>query len=142
MHRRESIMQAIDTALTGLATTGQNVERSRVWPVHALPALTIAQGEDTVDDDTPFDDYQRTLGVDIVIHVQDTATLETEINAIAAEVHAALMAAGNLGLAYVTDLQPVGDGAPQLDDAQDIPIGRMSMSYAVQYEHSIDSTEV
>ena len=141
MHRRESIMQAVVSALTGLATTASRVTRSRAWPVSSLPALTIAQGADVFSDQQHLGDVMRELTVEISAHAQGGSTLETDLNAISAEVYAAFMASHNLGLGYVFGVDIVSDSAPDIEGEQNETTARMSMQFNVLYEHSSTSTE-
>lgn len=141
-NRAESILAAVATVLTGLATTGANVERSRAWPVSALPALSVLQGANAVvDDDPELDVVGRRLDVAVISHVQAVGVLETTLNQIAAEVFAALRADETLGLAYVFDVVPEGDDAPELEAEQDQPTARQVLNWSVLYEHSETSTE-
>lgn len=141
MHRRESILAAVATTLTGLTTTGANVTRSRAWPVAALPALTLAQGEDSVLDDDELATIQRVLALEVTVHAQAGQALETDLNAIAAEVYAALVADRSQGLAYVFDTALVSDGAAVIVGEQDQTQGQLVMLFNLRYQHSATSTE-
>ena len=140
MHRAESILDAVTTNLTGLVTTGSQVARGRVWPAPGFPALSIFKGDDLATAE-PLDEEERDLSVSVVALVQATGNPETTLNQIAAEVFAALMADRTQGLAYVFDTALVGDEAPEIEDSQDLPIGRMEMIYTIRYEHSKTSAE-
>ncbi|WP_299077929.1 hypothetical protein [uncultured Paraglaciecola sp.] len=143
-NRAETIMAAIAPLLTGLTTTGANVQRSRAWPVDALPALTIQQGSNTVNEgeDEVFGAILRTLEFSVISQIKGISLLETQLNQIAAEVYAALTADRKLGLAYVFDVRLVGDSEPELEAEQDEPTARQTMTWRVVYEHSETSTEV
>lgn len=142
MHRSESILSAIETALTGLATTGANVARGRAYAVPLFPALTISKGSDSADDDTVLPVLERDLSVFIDIHVNATGNSETALNAIAAEVFAALRADPTLGLSYVYDCALVGEDEPEIEGGQDLPVARMRSTWLVIYEHSTGSAEI
>lgn len=144
MHRRESILQAVTTALTGLTTTGANVSRIRPYAISNLPALTVQQGDDVQADDLQaLGSYMRQLTVEVVAHVQATGTLETTLNQIAAEVHAAMQTGYPFALGYLFDINPSGDSAPEIEGQEsETPIGRMTMTWRIDYEHSTNSTEV
>ena len=143
MNRVETIMAAVATALTGLATTGARVQRLKVWPLDTLPALSIYQGASVVleDDEEVLDSIMRRLEFRVVATVRGTGVLETTLNQIAAEVYAALTADRTLGLAYVFDQRLVGDDVPEVEAEQDQPVARQSMNYSLLYEHSGTSTE-
>lgn len=136
-HRAESILDAVETALTGLTTTGSNVTRGRVWPIDTLPALTIAKGVDQAhDDDESLETLIREMTVSVVCSIQQSGNPETNLNAIAAEVYAALRADPTLGLAYVYDTSLIGDDEIETDDTQDIRVARMVSTWRVVYDHS------
>jgi hypothetical protein len=141
-NRVETIMAAITSQLTGLETTGANVARARAWPVDALPALTIKQGSNTVDEDPAiFSGIMRTLEFTITSQIKTTSALETLLNQITAEVYAVLTANRTLGLPYVFDISLIGDDEPDLEADQDAPTARQMMRWVVSYEHSETSTE-
>ncbi len=141
-HRAESIMAAVTTLLTGLTTTGSRVKRSRAWTVDTLPALTIMQGDNDVENvDAELGLVTRTLELLITSHVKSTDTLETKLNLIATEVFTALRADETLGLAYVFDIVPEGDSAPEIDSDLEKPSATQILNWAVLYEHSETSTE-
>lgn len=139
-HRAESILAAVQTNLTGLATTGANIKRGRVWPTDVRPALSIFKGEDSAGDDS-LDPLDRELSIEIHIHTKQTGNPETHLNSIAAEVFAAMTADISQGLAYVFNTELEGDSAPEIEDAQDLPVARMVSTWVVTYEHSATSTE-
>lgn len=141
MHRRESIMAAVTAALTGLTTTGANVTRARAWPVDTLPALTIAQGEDSVLNEDELGTIQRELNIEISAHAQAGQQLETDLNVISSEVYAALVADRTQGLAYVFDTWLLADSAPPIVGEQDQTLGQLNMTFTLRYEHSDTSTE-
>lgn len=142
-HRAESIMSAAESVLTGLATTGANVERGRVWPVSGLPALTIAKGADAqFSDGEDFDGISRILEFSVSIHVTPTGNPETAAHAILAEVYAALRADITLGLAYAYECEILGDDEIELDDSTDTKKARLVSNWRVYYDHSLESAEV
>ena len=142
MHRRETIMQAVEALITGLTTTTSNVERSRAGPVVALPALTLAQGQDVLADEQEMSSISRDLTVNISAHAQSGQQLETDLNQVASEVYAAMVTDRTLGLDYVYDISLIGDGDPQIEGDQNKTTGRLDMQFVINYEHNETSTEV
>lgn len=140
-HRAESILAGVQTNLTGLATTGANIKRGRVWPTDVRPALSIFKGEDRASDEL-IDPLERELEIEVHIHTKQTGNPETYLNAIAAEVFAAMTADITQGLAYVFNTELAADSAPEIDDAQDLPVARMVSTWLITYEHSPMSTEL
>ena len=141
-HRAESIMAAVATALTGLATTGTRVQRGRPYQVDSVPALTIDMGGDEVlPDARDFSRLTRALQVIITAHVQATTNLETILNTIRAEIFAELMSDITMGLGYVVQIQLEQDAPPEIDAGADQPTARQEMTWTVYYTHSGTSTE-
>lgn len=141
-HRAESILDALTVAVTGLTTTGANVARGRTYPVSVRPALSVFKGEDNVSEaEIELPTVLREMRVSVAIHVHETGNLETALNAIAAEVFAALKSNRTLGLSYVYDTDLIGDDEPEIDDSLDLPTGRMVSNWQVVYEHSEASAE-
>jgi len=143
MHRAEQILAQLETTLTGLGQTGSNVKRTITYKHSTLPALSIQQGEDTVPEEgRNINQLTRVLTVFITAHVKNITTLETDLNAIRAEVFTALMADITQGLNFVISTELVHDGAPETEADQDQPTGRQLQIWRIIYRHSGTSTEV
>lgn len=142
-HRAETILDTVTTLLTGLATTGTNVYRARVYPVDAFPAITVEKGEDIAREaeDAVLDTVLREMVLRVVMHVNQNTNVETTLHQVAAEVYAALAADATLGLSYVFDCDIIGDDAPEIEDSQDLPVARLVSNWAIFYEHSKTSAE-
>lgn len=137
MHRAETIMAAVETAVTGLTTTSTRVERTRVRTVETAPALSIEQGGDDVNPEkSSFPLKARDLNVKIIAHVKNNTAPETQMNLIREEVYAALFADTTLGLAFVEDLDLIGDDEPEFTGEADQITGRQVMNFVVKYRHS------
>ena len=136
-HRAETIMVAVETALTGLATTGTRVIRSRIRPVETAPSLSVEIGSDDVNPDiSSYPRKARDLNIKIVSHVKDNETYDSDLNQIRAEVYAAMMADVTFGLDYVIDTDLIGDDEPEFTGEADQITGRQVMNYVVKYTHS------
>ena len=141
MHKAETILNAIKTALTGLATTGDRVERDRVYPPEQCPALSVNQGgEDPIAGRENMQFQDVALEVEIIIQVK-SGTKSSDLNQIKAEVYAALMADTTQGLAYVHETQWAGDSAPEPSGDAEINTTRCIMRFLVAYRHSYTSKE-
>ena len=140
MHRAESILNAVKTALTGLATTGQYVERDRVFPPEACPALSVNQGSEEPLDQSSTQFQDCVLEVEVVIQVK-SGTSSSDLNQIKAEVYAAMMTDTTQGLTYVHETQWGGDSAPEPSGDAEINTTRCTMRFAVAYRHSYTSKE-
>lgn len=143
--RTEQILAAVKTALTGLATTGANVERGRIYPhqVEKLPALSIMMGADVPAAElmTGLVDWDFSFMVEAAVRVAPDYTdlesgVETELNQVRKEVHIALFADTTLGLSFVHDIIPGPVDQPQLHDEGDAPHGSLAMQFTVRYRSS------
>ena len=136
-HRAESIMAAVETAITGLTTTGARVVRARVRTVENAPALSLEQGADDVNPElSNYPKLARELNIKIFAHVKDNDTADTNLNLIREEVFSAMMADRTLGLAYVVDVDLIGDDEPEFTGDSDQIVGRQQMNFVVKYRHS------
>lgn len=136
-HRAESIMAAVETAITGLTTTGARVVRARVRTVENAPALSLEQGADDVNPElSNYPKLARELNVKVIAHVKDNDTADTNLNLIREEVFSAMMADRTLGLAYVVDVDLIGDDEPEFTGDSDQIVGRQQMNFVVKYRHS------
>lgn len=142
-HKAETILAAITSSLTGLTTTGSRVLRSNAYEVQDanLPGLVVNMAADEVvpgsDGNMAFVD--RLLNVQVHAYIKTTATLDTTLNQIRAEVWAALMADRQQG-ALVIDTRPQGDDAPELD-ALEQGVAKQTLNWQFHYRHSITNPE-
>ncbi len=137
MLRAETILSTVETTITGLATTGSNVIRANVRTVKTHPALTLSQGGDSVDvESSSYPLLYRSLDVNVLAHVKNNTTPETQLNLIREEVYLALMADRTLGLNYVIDINPTGVDQPEITGDADQIVGIMQMNFTVRYTHS------
>lgn len=121
-HVGQQILDAIETQLTGLVTTGNNVYRSRPFPLHPskTPALQIYPG--AMDPDRESDAGLKDGGigefwmlsvlVDVVVTGPDSIAEEKQSWKIQKEVEAILYADKSLG-GLAKDLQLTGVSAPE-----------------------------
>ena len=140
-HRSEQILVAFKSAVTGLTTTGTNVERGRLYDLVNLPALVVEKGGDASVAEQNMSVVDRNLSVKVTAVIQAVSGLETELNKIAAEVYAALLADRTLGLGFVIDLNFSSDAPPVIETGGETPIALMEMTYDIMYRHSYSSTE-
>ena len=137
--RAEQIMVAVLAQITGLTTTGAAVHRGRVYALETVPALTIAQGADIpVDARTGSSTFQDSeLDVVITAHVKSSSTqVDTTLNLIRKEVHAALMDDVTQGLSFVFMTIPKGAAEPRLAGDSEKPTAAMDMAFTFRYRHS------
>lgn len=140
-HRREQILAAVTAAVTGLATTGANVQRGRVYPVAegVDTALTVYQGADAPVDalDLNWHLTDRALVVYVEAHARAAAgVLDGVLNQVEKEVVIALEASPTLGLDFVYDLEQGESEEPELSGEGAKPVGSLRMHWAVKYRRS------
>lgn len=141
MHRAESILEAVKTTLTGLTTTGTNVERSRVYPPDSLPALSINKGKDEREPNpSTMGTVESNIEIKIVVYVKSEA-FTTDLNQICAEVYAAMMASNRLGLAYVEKLRWIEDSEPESSGESETITTQCVITFEVGYTHALTSKE-
>jgi len=140
-HRAEQILDAIKTTVTGLATTGANVARDRVYPIGATinNALSIYQGSDdpaTTEDQSWFILHSfLAFRIDIQIRLSSSIDISQQLNLIRKEIVIALQADPTLGLGFVVDLIE-GSALEPIEDHADQPIAKQSFNWTVHYERS------
>jgi len=140
LHRAEHILEAVKARLTGLATTGSNVQRARVYNFAdtVRDALTIQMGADAPidqagDGNIAFRDH--VLEVQVTAHVKSTA-IDTRLNLIKAEVIVAMLQDRTLGLSYVIDTDEQGWQAPIMTDESDMRAAQCTGIFTVHYRRS------
>lgn len=130
-HRRQTIRDAFAAAVTGLASTGSRVYKSRVYALmdDELPALRVFTPSDAGDGDTigaSVLPLLRRVRVTCEAVVKANSGADAAVDAICEQVEAALTAAPTLSgavqkLAYLTFEQDVsGEGDRQ------VVVGRMT----------------
>jgi hypothetical protein len=137
-HLREQILDAIVTKLTGLATTGANVDRLRVYAHDPadLPSLNIKQGDEEIIEDGVYDYVDRELTVNIEIREQSSSVqLDQTLNLISKEVTIALAADITQGITGLINSSEVGTSEPEPADGEETnkPTALMIMTWLFYY---------
>lgn len=134
-HTRKQIRAAIGVALTGLDSTGAHCFVSRIRPLQAseLPALRVYADDETAQlanlDETHV--YDRTVSIKIEVIAKATAALDDVLDQISKEVEVKLSAGITLQSKKLLPIY-VG-GQADFDDSGDQPVGKLVMSYNVEY---------
>ena len=142
-HKAEQILVTVTDLLAGLDTTGDSVRRSRVydWSDDELPGISVFMGADN-----PADNEARNIGFyDWVLQVRIEAAcksfnysgIDTTLNAIRAEVTAALMLDHKMGLDFVIDTIEQGSDEPELTGEGEKPAARQVFTFTVKYRRSL-----
>ena len=140
-HKAEQILDAFTTAVTGLATTGANVERDKVYNLDdAITAgLSVEMGSDIKRDDETqgWELVMYTLSVVINIYVKQSSStpLSQTLNQIRKEIVVALQAAPTLGLSFVQDTIE-GSALEPVNGPGEKPMSMQRFEWAVVYQRS------
>lgn len=133
--KRESILAAIKTALTGTAGVGTRIYRSRVEPFARgeSPAIVIEPISDTPEQNTSLPTLDWTLRVRIVVieraDIPDQAADDT-----IEDMHSKLMADLTLG-GFAIDVQPAQTSFQLLE--ADEPAGVIFCEYEIRYRSQV-----
>lgn len=131
-HVRQQIRDDIVTTLTGLATTGSNVFRSRIFPLEEtnLPALCVYTKSETSEYDTiglPRS-VNRVLDVAVEAYVKGVSNYDNTLDTIAVEMEEAIAADITLG-GLAKDAQITAFEADFAGDGeQPVAVGRFTVT--------------
>ena len=129
--RRESILTAIRTALTGTTGVSTRIYRSRVEPLARgeLPAIVVEPVGDSAEQNTslPTLDWMLTVRISVIVRGDIPDQLADPI---VQDMHSKVMADLTLG-GYAYDVQPVSVSFDLVEADQ--PSGVISCDYAVRY---------
>lgn len=133
--KREQILEAIKTALTGSATLGATVYRSRVTPLARgeSPAVIVEPVRNDVEQNTSLPTLDHSMQVRVAVIVRGEIPDQLADPVIAAA-HSAIMADLTLG-GLAIDVQP-GETEFTMQDA-DQPVGVIFSIYIVRYRTSV-----
>ena len=133
--KRESILAAVKTALTGTAGVGTRIYRSRVDPLSRgeSPALIIEPVSDTPEQNTSLPTLDWTLRIRVVViersNIPDQAADDT-----IEDMHSKLMADLTLG-GLAIDIQPAQTSFQLLEADQ--PAGVIFCEYEIRYRSQV-----
>jgi|TARA_Y100000004_G_scaffold123027_1_gene138319 hypothetical protein len=133
--KRESILAAVKTALTGTAGVGTRIYRSRVEPFSRgeSPAIVIEPVSDTPEQNTSLPTLDWTLRIRVVVieraDVPDQAADDT-----IEDMHSKLMADLTLG-GRAIDVQPAQTSFQLLE--ADEPAGVIFCEYEIRYRSEV-----
>lgn len=134
-HVRKLIRDNIETALTGLATTGGNVYQTRVYPLaeDRLPGIAIFTKSESTDYATvnPPRTQIRTLVVTVEIYVKGVSNFDDTLDAIAVEVEEALYTDRTRG-GYAKDTRIISFDADFSGDG-DQPVAQATLDVECEY---------
>jgi hypothetical protein len=133
--KRETILTAVRTALTGTAEVGNRIYRSRVEPLsrNEAPAIVVEPVADQAAQNTSLPTLDWSLTVRVAVIVRGNVP-DQVADPIVQDMHARLMADLTLG-GVAFDIQPV---SVQFElQSADQPAGVVVCDYLVRYRSSI-----
>lgn len=133
--RREAILTAVRTALTGTAGVSSRIYRSRVEPMARAesPAIVIEPINDTAQQNTSLPTLDWSLTVRVAVIVRGTIP-DQVADPIVASLHSKLMADLTLG-GIAMDIQPQSVTFEMLEADQ--PAGVISCDYLIRYRTTV-----
>lgn len=133
--RRETILTAVRTALTGTAQVSTRIYRSRVEPMARAesPAIVIEPVNDTAEQNTslPTLDWSLTVRISVIVR---GAIPDQLADPIVESLHSKLMADLTLG-GVAIDIQPQSVNFEMVEADQ--PAGVISCDYLIRYRSSV-----
>ena len=133
--RRESILTAIRTALTGTTNVGTRIYRSRVEPIarEESPAIVVEPLNDTaaIETNLAMLTWNMTVRVSVIVR---GAIPDQQADTIVESLHSKLMADYTFG-GYAMDILPIGVTFNMTE--ADGPAGEIQCDYRVMYRTSL-----
>jgi hypothetical protein len=133
--KREQVLTAIRTALTGTTGVGTRIYRSRVEPLarQESPAIVVEPVSDSAEQNTalPTLDWSLTVRVAVIVRGDIPDQLADPI---IEDAHSKIMADLTLG-GYAIDVQPQSVNFDFMEADQ--PAGVIMMDYLVRYRTSV-----
>ena len=133
--RRETILAAVRTALTGTTGVSTRIYRSRVEPMARAesPAIVVEPVSDTAEQNTSLPTLDWSLTVRVAVIVRG-AIPDQVADPIVESLHSRLMADLTLS-GYAIDIQPQGVNFEMVEADQ--PAGVISCDYLIRYRTSV-----
>ena len=129
--KRETILAAVRTALTGTTGVSSRIYRSRVEPMARAesPAIVVEPISDTAEQNTSLPTLDWSLTVRVAVIVRG-AIPDQQADPIVESLHSKLMADLTLG-GYAIDIQPQSVSFEMVEADQ--PAGVISCDYLIRY---------
>ncbi len=145
-HRAEQIIAAVVTNVTGLTTTGANVNRGRTTPEDAVTSdwLDVFLGPDAPNDDNQnwtITDSELTVYIDINCKTS-SSQIDTRLNLIRSEITVALWTDYQQGLSFVTEMREGPADEPQLSGEANKPAATMRTTWLFRYRRSTTNPDI
>lgn len=133
-HLHKQIRDKIETALTGLTTSGARIYANRIQPMADanLPGLRIYADEESAEVQTMHAPYlqERTLRLSVECCAKATTALDDTLDLMSKEVEVALAAGITISSRV---LVPIYTGMSFDDEQSDKPVGVKRLNFSVTY---------
>lgn len=140
-HKARQVLQAIETAVTGLPTTGDRVEKTRGYPKADVPAISIRISDLDPQSEISNAFLDSFLEVDTIYHVRGANNdLDYQILEIDAEVYRAIMADRTLA-GDAIDVDPLSLSV-ESEAANEIPTATGIRRWRVHIRHDVNDAEL
>lgn len=138
--KREQVLTAIRTALSGTTGVGTRIYRSRVEPLarQESPAIVVEPVSDTAAQNTALPTLDWSLTVRVAIIVRGNVP-DQLADPIVASAHSKIMADLTLG-GYAIDVQPQSVSFDLIEADQ--PAGVIALEYLVRYRTSVTDLSI
>lgn len=141
MHKAKAILDEVVTAVTGLSTTGSNVEQTRGYPKHSVPAITVRVADITRANEISNAFLDSFVEIETIYHVAGSAEdLDDQLLQIDAEVYAAVMADRTLN-GQAVDVDPDNYSPESGIPEAELPTASAVRRWRIFMRHSINDTE-
>ena len=143
-HRVETVMAAVVTAVTGLTTTGANVNRGNPYNIESskLPCLHVEMGTESKVQEYAHGEADWDLEVKVTGTVRDIDNYEQLINTIREEVHIALRTDYTLGETFIIDIEEADPDEYIIDGVAEKPTAEQGWNWVVRYRRNIDNPSI
>ena len=133
--KRENILAAIKTALTGTAGVGTRIYRSRVDPLSRgeSPAIVVEPISDDADQNTSMPTLDWTLRIRVSV-IERSSIPDQAADDTVESLHSKIMSDLTVG-GYAIDVQPVRTDFEFIEADQ--PLGVISNEYEIRYRTQV-----
>jgi hypothetical protein len=132
-HIRQRIRDEIFSTVTGLSITGDNVFKSRIYPLDSetVPGLIVFTGNEDIDSEEGRVARVQNRNLEVIITGKDklTSGLDDRLDAIAEEVETSVLSANYTTIQTIDLLSIESD----IEQGAEKPTGEITLTFSVHY---------
>jgi hypothetical protein len=139
VHKAQIIINEINSRLATLIPMGvvSEVMKNRTDIPDQLPAIAVRMGTDEpTNQNASFLDSNLIIYTDIYV-ITSAQDLDEKTLLIRLELHKKLMVDYNLGLSFVTEINPLGQSQPDYNGDGELYAGATRISWQISYRSSL-----